>query len=106
MRESVIADLESLPFPEPGWDKDTETFGHVLDFTANHEVRRRIAYTTRMSREVSAKKVDYSYKKIFSEGDNVAAGQIQLEPEAEKPNKCSKDVSCVFFPSNDVWSIC
>ena len=93
--KSVTVDPESLPFPEAGWDKDTEAFGHVLDYATNQEVRRRIAFTTRMSREVSAKKADYSYQKIFSEGDNVAAGHIQLEPGAEKPNKSSKDNSYV-----------
>lgn len=89
--KSVTVDPESAPFPEAGWDKDTEAFGHVLDYTTREEVRRRIAFTTRMSRETPAKKADYSYQKIFSEGDNIAAGHIQLEPGAEKPNKSSKD---------------
>jgi centromere protein C len=48
-----------------------------------------------MSRETPAKKADYSYQKIFSEGDKIAAGHIQLEPGAEKPNKSSKDNSYV-----------
>ena len=91
------------PFPEAGWDKDTEAFGHVLDFATKEEVRERIAYGTWISRGVLAKKVDYSYQKIFSEGANLAVGHIQLEPGAEKPNKSWKDNSCVFFP-NDVWS--
>ena len=34
-------------------------------------------------------------RQIFSEGDNVAAGHIQLEPGAEKLNKSSEDNSCV-----------
>lgn len=95
--KSVTVDPESAPFPEAGWDKDTEAFGNVLDYATNEEVRRRIAFTSRMSREVPAKKADYSYQKIFSEGDNVAAGHIQLEPGAEKPNKSSKDNSYVRF---------
>ena len=101
--KSVTVDPESVPFPEAGWDKDTEAIGHVLDFATMKEVRRRIAFTTRMSRETPAKKADYSYQKIFSEGDNMAAGHIQLEPGAEKPNKSSKDNSyvrctpCVLF---------
>ena len=93
--KSVTVDQESPPFPEAGWDNDTEAFGHVLDYATNEEVRRRIAFTTRMSREVPAKKADYSYQKIFSEGENLAAGHIQLEPGAEKPNKSSKDNSYV-----------
>ena len=40
-----------------------------------------------------------------SEGDNVAGGHTQLEHGVEKPNESSKDNSCVFFPSNDIWSI-
>ena len=90
------------PFPKAGWDKDTEAFGHVLDYAAKEEVRQRIVFTARMSRGVPAKEVDYSCQKIF--GDNLAAGHIQLEPAAGKPNKSSKDKSCVFFPSNSVWS--
>jgi centromere protein C len=94
-RKSVTVDPESVPFPEAGWDKDTEAFGHVLDYATEQEIRRRIAFTTRMSRETPAKKADYSYQKIFSDGDNIAAGHIQLEPGAEKPNKSSKDNSYV-----------
>ena len=93
--KSVTVDPESAQFPEAGWDKDTEPFGHVLDYITKEEVRRRIAFTTQMSRETPAKKADYSYQKIFSDGDNVAAGHIQLEPGAEKPNKSSKDNSYV-----------
>ena len=97
----------ALPsIPEAGWDKDTEEFERVLDYTTSQEVRRRIAFTTRMSRDVPSKKANYSNQKILNEGDDVAAGHIQLEPETEKPNKSLNDNSCVFFPSNDVWSIC
>lgn len=93
--KSVTVDPESAPFPEAGWDKDTESFGHVLDYITMEEVKQRIAFTTRMSRETPAKKADYSYQKIFSEGDHIAAGHIQLGPGAEKPNKSSKDNSYV-----------
>ena len=93
--KSVTVDPESVPFPEAGWDKDTEAYGHVLDYTTQEEVRRRVAFTTRMAREVSAKKADYTYQKIFTEGHDLAAGHIQLEPGAEKPNKSSKDNSYV-----------
>lgn len=95
--KSVTVGPESATFPEAGWDKDTEATGHVLDYITTEEVRRRIAFTTGMSRETPAKKADYSYQKIFSEGGNTAAGYIQLEPGAEKPNKSSKDNSYVRF---------
>jgi centromere protein C len=93
--KSITVDPESAPFPEAGWDKDTEAFGHVVDYITNEEVSRRIAFTTQMSSEKPAKTADYSYQKIFSYGDRVAAGHIQLEPGAEKPNKSSKDNSYV-----------
>jgi len=93
--KSVTVDPESVPFPEAGWDKDTESHGHVVDYITQEEVRRKVAFTTQMAREIPAKKAEYSYQKIFSEGDNIAAGQIQLEPGAEKPNKSSKDNSYV-----------
>ena len=102
--KSVTVDPEHSPFPEAGWDKDTEAFGQVLDYDTKDEVKRRIVFTTWMSRETPAKKADYSYQKIFSDGDNIAAGHIQLEPGAEKPNKSSKDNSyvgcilCFGFP--------
>ena len=95
--KSVTVDPESTSFPEAGWDDDTESHGHVVDYITQEEVRRKVAFTTRMSRDVPAKKADYSYQKIFSEGDNVAAGHIQLEPGAEKPNKSSKDNAYVRF---------
>lgn len=93
--KSVTVDPESGVFPEAGWDAETEALGHVVDYDTNEEVRRRIAFTTRMSRETVAKKADYSYQKIFNDGTKVAAGHIQLEPGAEKPNKSSKDNSYV-----------
>ena len=102
--KSATVDPESALFPEAGWDKDTEAIGHVLDYPSKVEVRRRIAFTTQMSRDPPAKKADYSYQKIYSDGDNVAAGYIQLEPGGEKPNKSSKDNSyvrctpCVLHP--------
>ena len=95
--KSVTVDPESAQFPEAGWDNDTEAFGRVLDYITGEEVKRRITFTTHMSRETPAKKADYSYQKIFSEGGKVAAGHIQLEPGAEKPNKSSKDNSYVRF---------
>jgi len=94
--KSVTVDPETAPFPEAGWDKDTEAFGHVVDFATKDEIRRRIAFTARMFRETHAKKADYSYQKIFSEGERVAAGYIHLDPGAEKPNKSSKDNSYLF----------
>ena len=94
--KSATVDSEPLPFPEAGRDKDTEVFGRVLDYTTSQEVRRRIAFTTRMSRGVSAKNPNYSYQKIFSERDNVAGGHTQLEPGAGELNKSSKDNLCIL----------
>ena len=85
--KGVTVGPASLPFPKAEW----EGYGSL----------RRIAFTTWMSREVPAKEADYSYQEIFSEGANLAAGHVQLEPGADKS---SKDNSCVFFPLNDVWS--
>ena len=93
--KSTTVDPESAPFPEAGWDKDTQQFGHVLDYVTQEEVKRKIVFTTRMSRETPAQRADYSYQKLFSDGEKIAAGQIQLEPGAEKPNKSSKDNSYV-----------
>jgi len=45
--------------------------------------------------EKHAKRVDYSYQKIFSEGEKVAAGYANLELGAEKPNKSSRNNSYV-----------
>ena len=107
--KSVTVDPEYPPFPEAGWDKDTQQFGHVLDYVTKEEVKRKIAFTARMSRETPAQRADYSYQKIFSDGEKVAAGQIQLEPGAEKPNKSSKDNSYVrptlCIPRSVTWLI-
>lgn len=93
--KSVTVDPESVPFPEAGWDKKTESYGNVIDHNTNEEVSRRIAFTTHMTRETPATSADYSYQKIFSDEANIAAGHIQLEPGGEKPNKSSKDNSYV-----------
>ena len=33
--KSITADPESGPFPEVGWDRDTEAFGHVVDYVSS-----------------------------------------------------------------------
>jgi len=38
------------PSPETGWDKGTETLGHVIDYVTK-EVRRRIAFVAQNTRE-------------------------------------------------------
>ena len=93
--KSITVDPESNPFPEAGWDKDTEAYGQVMDYATKEVISRRIAFTARMWQETYAKKADYTYQKIFTEGETLAAGYIQLEPGAEKPNKSSKDNSYV-----------
>jgi len=40
--KSVNVEPESAPFPEAGWNKDTEAFGHALDCAIKEEFERRI----------------------------------------------------------------
>ena len=36
--KNVTINSESLPFPEAGWDKDTEAFGYLLDYITYRKI--------------------------------------------------------------------
>ncbi|THH12011.1 hypothetical protein EW145_g281 [Phellinidium pouzarii] len=83
--------------PEDGWDDQTDPHGIVLDYQTGQEVQRRLAFTAKMVIPRSATNNDFSYQKIFGDGEFIAAGQLILPVGGKKPSKGTKDNTYVFY---------
>ncbi|KAF7331878.1 Methionine aminopeptidase [Mycena kentingensis (nom. inval.)] len=84
--------------PEEGWDDETETQAMVKSFPDGEEVLRRIGFTAKMFKPTEAQgSSQWSYQRIFGDGDFIAAGQIVIPPNGRKPSKPSKDNTYIFF---------
>ncbi|KAF8884784.1 Mif2/CENP-C like-domain-containing protein [Infundibulicybe gibba] len=86
-----------VPNPEEGWDKDTEPQAIVLDYNTGEEVQRRIAWTADMVAPAQVGNSDWSFQKIFGDGDFMAAGQLTIPPNSRKPSKGTKDNTYIFY---------
>ncbi|KZS92465.1 hypothetical protein SISNIDRAFT_455662 [Sistotremastrum niveocremeum HHB9708] len=83
--------------PEAGWDEKTEPYGVVLDYTSGVEVKRRVAFTSAMIKPEKAAGAEYSYQKIFGDGNFMAAGQLEIPPKSAKPAKSTRDNTYIFY---------
>ncbi|KAF7309889.1 CENP-C-C domain-containing protein [Mycena indigotica] len=83
--------------PEEGWDDDTNTQALVNSYPDGEPVKRRIAFTSKMFAPTSAGNSQWSYQRIFGDGDFIAAGQIVIPPNGRKPSKPSKDNTFIFY---------
>ncbi|TFK36420.1 Mif2/CENP-C like-domain-containing protein [Crucibulum laeve] len=83
--------------PEEGWDDDTDPTCTVLSYDDQVEVRRRIAWTAKMVNPKMAANNDWSFDKIFGDGEFIAAGQLVIPPGGRKPSKATKDNTYIFY---------
>ncbi|KAL0946393.1 hypothetical protein HGRIS_012622 [Hohenbuehelia grisea] len=87
-----------VPFnPEEGWDDDTDHTCIVNEYTTNTDVTRRIAWTSKMFHPQPAANADWSFQKIFGDGNFIAAGQLIIPPKGRKPSKPTKDNTYIFY---------
>lgn len=93
--------------PELGWDDETPEMGKVYDFDGGHEVTRRgwsgfnkqprsnsiigITFTSANVEVQPAGGGEWSFQKIFGDGDFIASGQLHIPPKGRKPSKGTKD---------------
>ncbi|KAI0345115.1 hypothetical protein BDW22DRAFT_1000002 [Trametopsis cervina] len=83
--------------PEQGWDDETNEMGTVLEYPTNNEVTKRIAFTARMVHPKLDASGQFSFVKIFGDGNFMAAGQLIIPPGGSKPTKGSKDNTFMFY---------
>ncbi|PCH37933.1 hypothetical protein WOLCODRAFT_161168 [Wolfiporia cocos MD-104 SS10] len=89
---------EGLVFdPEEGWDDETEPEGIVLDYERGKEIERRLAFTAKMINPKPALNSDFYFHKVFADEDFVAAGEMVIPPNKQKPTKNTKDNTFVFY---------
>ncbi|RXW13293.1 hypothetical protein EST38_g12561 [Candolleomyces aberdarensis] len=85
------------PNPEDGWDDDTPSIARVLDFNSGQQVERRVAWTAKMANLKPVPNNSWSYEKIFGDEDFIAAGQLVIPPNSQKPSKATKDNTYMFY---------
>jgi centromere protein C len=96
--------------PEEGWDGKTPTNGVVIDWITGNEVSRRtsstphckcdkffelcsagLAFPGRLVNHRPAVNNDFFFTKVFGDGEYIAAGQLRIPPNKNKPSKMTKD---------------
>ncbi|KAI0950236.1 hypothetical protein AcV7_008770 [Taiwanofungus camphoratus] len=77
--------------PEEGWDAETDSKGCVMDYDKDEEIEKRVAFTAKMLTPKAAANNDFYFQKIFGDGDFIAAGQLIIPPNKQKPTKGTKD---------------
>ncbi|KAI0093782.1 Mif2/CENP-C like-domain-containing protein [Irpex rosettiformis] len=83
--------------PEEGWDDDTDPMGVVLQYPTDQEVTQRVAFTAKMVNPKPAANAQFSFQKIFGDGNFMAAGQLVIPPGGSKPTKGTKDNTFIFY---------
>jgi len=83
--------------PEEGWDGKTPTNGVVIDWITGNEVSRRLAFPDRLVNHRPAANNDFFFTKVFGDGEYIAAGQLRIPPNKNKPSKMTKDNTYVFY---------
>ncbi|KAF9515077.1 hypothetical protein BS47DRAFT_1449428 [Hydnum rufescens UP504] len=83
---------QNLLPPESGWDENTQPLGLAVKWGTQDEEERRMVYTAAMMEPEAANSTNtFSYQKIFSDDDFIAAGVLVLPVDGEKPMKGTKD---------------
>ncbi|WVQ62444.1 uncharacterized protein L199_000584 [Kwoniella botswanensis] len=82
---------------EAGWDDETEPTGLVKTFPEGMESHRKIACPKALLNPESKANQNFSYQKVFGEGDFMAAGVVMIPVGKSKTTKPSKDNAYVFY---------
>ncbi|OCF73564.1 hypothetical protein I204_05407 [Kwoniella mangroviensis CBS 8886] len=82
---------------EVGWDDETEPTGLVKTFPEGMESHRKIACPKALLNPEHKANQNFSYQKVFGEGDFMAAGVVMIPVGKSKTTKPSKDNAYVFY---------
>ncbi|KAF8912208.1 Mif2/CENP-C like-domain-containing protein [Gymnopilus junonius] len=86
-----------VPNPEEGWDDDTSSMCSILNYTDKTETEKRVAWTSKMVNPLPAANNSWSFDKVFTDSDFIAAGQLIIPARGRKPSKAAKDNTYVFY---------
>ncbi|KAH9931701.1 Mif2/CENP-C like-domain-containing protein [Epithele typhae] len=93
--------------PEEGWDDETDPHCTVLEYgKEGKEVKRRVAFTDKMTSPKAAAQGSFFFQKVFSDCDHLAAGQLIIPPGSTKPTKSTKDNTFVFYVIQGAVKFC
>ncbi|KAF8237718.1 hypothetical protein L208DRAFT_1375521 [Tricholoma matsutake] len=95
--EEVQVKMVPVDNPEEGWDDETDPYCTVLDYPTREEVRRRVAFPSGMLNPRPTANGDWSFEKVFGDGDFIAAGVLIIPPKGRKPSKVTKDNTYIFY---------
>ncbi|KAJ7102397.1 Mif2/CENP-C like-domain-containing protein [Mycena belliarum] len=96
-REVIVEVPVYASNPEAGWDDETDPDAVVMDFRTGEPYKRRVAFTAKMFKPTAAAGGAWFFEKIFGDGDFMAAGQLVIPPQGQKPPKGTKDNTYIFF---------
>jgi centromere protein C len=67
-----------------------------MDFKTGQEINQQIVVTPKMMNPRPVNNYDFTFQKLFNEGEFMATGILVLPGKSEKPNKNSRDNAMVF----------
>ncbi|KAJ3482845.1 hypothetical protein NLI96_g6699 [Meripilus lineatus] len=68
----------------------------ITEYPGGEEIRKRVAFTTKMANLMPGSKDDFSFQRVFGDGDFVAAGLLVIPPKKSKPTKSTNNSTFVF----------
>jgi len=80
-----------------GWDDATDQEGLTWDYVNSIEIRRRVAFTAAMIAPRAVNNQLYRFQKVFSDGDFMAAGVLEIPVGAKKPLKPARDNTYMLY---------
>ncbi|KAJ3273732.1 hypothetical protein HDV01_004011 [Terramyces sp. JEL0728] len=88
---------EIAPEPVPSEIEVMNYVNKQFEFQSNNDLTKEIAVTPNMlETHKSIGSGDYRFQKVFSEGDFIASGVLEISKGAEKPNKNSHASAMIF----------
>ncbi|KAG8856020.1 hypothetical protein FRB96_006587 [Tulasnella sp. 330] len=83
--------------PEEGWDAETEELVTIIDYDTGVQLEKAIAQTAAMMSPKTPADADYSFQKVFMDGEFIAGGILNMPVGGKKPNKGARDNTYIFF---------
>ncbi|KIO28010.1 hypothetical protein M407DRAFT_72414, partial [Tulasnella calospora MUT 4182] len=83
--------------PDEGWDAETEQNALVIDYETKEEIEQEIAQTAAMLNPKQPLNASYAFQKVFSDGEFVAGGVLEIPVGGKKPSKPARDNTYLFY---------
>ncbi|KAG8896295.1 hypothetical protein FRC01_011902 [Tulasnella sp. 417] len=83
--------------PDDGWDAETEQDALVIDYDTKEEMEKTIAQTAAMLNPKQPLNASYAFQKVFTDGEFVAGGVLEIPVGGKKPSKPARDNTYLFY---------